>query len=235
MKIKKLTLATTDLPGQVGFYRNTLGFKLLKKNSREAEFRIGNSVLRFESAPKATPYHFAFNIPSFQEKQALDWLKARVEVLKDASDEIIPFDFWNARAIYFYDKDQNIVEFIARRNLGFEDIAPFSAESVIEISEIGIPVDDIVPIHDHLTNELNLEVYSGSTDRFCAIGDERGLFIIINKTIKTFWFPTEDTPHSSDLKAVVYHQGQLFNITFQHETLFSHELKSNHHSFNQLA
>jgi hypothetical protein len=106
---------------------------------------------------------------------------------------------------------------------------------VIEISEMGVPVDDIIPIHDHLINKLNLQVYSGSTDRFCAIGDEHGLFIVLNKNVKTTWFPTEDTPLSSDFKAVVDHQGQLYNITFQHQTLFSHELKSNHHSFNQLA
>lgn len=235
MKIKKLTLSTSNLKGQIDFYRNTLGFKLFKRERKYAEFQIGNSIIRFESATESTPYHFAFNIPSFQEAEALQWLKGRVEILDYEAEEIIPFESWNARAIYFYDRDKNIVEFIARRNLGFQEVSPFAAESVIEISEIGLPVEDIVPLHDHLQSEIGIPVYSGSTERFCAMGDERGLFILVNTNKKDFWFPTDDTPRASDFKMTIYNNGQLFNVSFRNQNLFSHELKSNHHSFHELA
>ncbi|KAA3633874.1 MAG: VOC family protein [Bacteroidetes bacterium] len=235
MKIKKLTLSTSNLKDQINFYQKTLGFKLLKREREYAEFQIGNSVMRFEAANESTPYHFAFNIPSFQEAEALQWLRERVEILDYENEEIIPFENWNARAIYFYDKDRNIVEFIARRNLGFQEITPFTADSVVEISEIGLPVEDIVPLHDHLQSEMGISVYSGSTERFCAMGDERGLFIIVNTNKKDFWFPTDDTPLAADFKMTIYNNGQLFNVTFRNQNLFSHELKSNHYSFHELA
>lgn len=235
MKIKKLILSTSNLAAQVSFYRDTLGFQLTSEDSTCAEFRTGNSILRFEVSENHTPYHFAFNIPSHQEADAQEWLRERVSILDFESEEIIRFESWNARAIYFYDQDQNIIEFIARRNLGYEDIVPFSVNSVIEISEIGVPVEDIVPVYEHMQTELYLPVYSGSTERFCAIGDERGLFIVINKNVKTSWFPTEDSPKSSDFKVIIYQKGQLYKVTFHNQNLFSHELKSNHYSFNQLA
>jgi catechol-2,3-dioxygenase len=235
MKIKKLTLATTNLRAQIEFYHHLLGFSLIKESPEAAEFQTGNSILRLEASSEATPYHFAFNIPSFQEHQALEWLKTKVPILKEQAEEIMVFESWNARAIYFYDRDNNILEFIARRNLNIEVDEPFSAASVIEISEMGLPVDDIIPIHDHFINKLNIEVYSGSTERFCAIGDEHGLFIVLNKNVKTSWFPTENSPIASDFKTIIELRDQLYSVTFRNKHLFTHELEPDHHSFRQFA
>ncbi|MCB0651724.1 MAG: hypothetical protein KDC85_10650 [Saprospiraceae bacterium] len=235
MKIRKLTLFTSRLNEQINFYRDTLELKMLTSGKDFAEFRVGSSVLRFEGKRGATPYHFAFNIPSYQENDAWQWLKNRLEIIPFDTQEIIPFENWNANAIYFYDAEKNIVEFIARRNLGYEDSIPFSSESIVEISEIGVPLTDIIPVHEHLTAELSLPVYSGSTERFCAMGDERGLFILINTHKKREWFPCGDKAIPSDFKATISHQGQQYGINFHNEILLTHELKSNHHSFNEFV
>ncbi len=196
MKINRLILYTAQLDEQTAFYKDILGFKLMEKTADHSSFKIGSSILSFYFRESSTPYHFAFNIPSNQINEALTWLKQRVEILTDEMQEIQDFKDWNAQAIYFYDKDNNIVEFIARKNLGIESNTPFRPESLLCISEIGVPVNNMERTYHHINLVKQLPIYSGSLDLFCAAGDENGLFIIINKE-KRKWFPTDDVAHSS--------------------------------------
>lgn len=235
MKIKKLTLFTSQLSKQTHFYNEVLGFSILDSGKAFVEFSTGDSILRFEEKEMSTPYHFAFNIPSNQIAAAMEWLKKRTSIIKNDGLEIIPFDFWDAEAVYFYDADNNIVEFIARKKLTIESNEPFLVESIISISEIGIPVNDIQPVFNQLNEKLFLEIHSGSVDRFCAIGAESGLFIIIDKTKKKTWFPTDDSPYSSAFNAVVENKGKYYKVRFLNQNLYTHELKSSHRSFAEFA
>jgi catechol 2,3-dioxygenase-like lactoylglutathione lyase family enzyme len=196
MKINRLILYTAQLEEQTTFYKDVLGFKLVEKTPDHSSFKTGTSILSFYYRETSTPYHFAFNIPSNQINEALQWLKQRVEVLTDERIEIHDFESWNAQAVYFYDKDQNIVEFIARKNLKIESFTAFRPESILNISEIGLPVNNMERTLHHLNLVKKLPIYSGDMERFCAAGDENGLFIIINKEKKK-WYPNDDTPHSS--------------------------------------
>lgn len=197
MKINKLILLTSRLEEQTEFYKNVLGFKVVEQTADHTSFKIGTSILSFYFRETATPYHFAFNIPSNQINEALNWLKTKVEILRDdENNEVQDFTDWNAKAVYFYDKDNNIVELIARKNLKNESNTPFRPESLICISEIGMPVNNMERTFHHLNLVKKLPIYSGGIDVFCAAGDENGLFIIINKEKKK-WFPTDDIPHSS--------------------------------------
>lgn len=197
MKIKQLILYTWHLEEQTTFYKDVLGFPMLEKTDNHVSFQIGTSVLSFHYREISTPYHFAFNIPSNQEKEALMWLKQRVEILKnDENQELVDFSFWNAKAMYFYDIDKNIVEFIARKNTVAASNTPFRPQSISCISEIGVPVNNIERTFHHLNEIKKLPMYSGDLDRFCAAGDENGLFIIINKEKKK-WYPTDDIAYSS--------------------------------------
>lgn len=197
MKIKSLILYTSKLEEQTTFYKDVLGFPIIEASFNHSSFQIGSSVLSFYYRETSTPYHFAFNIPSNQEKEAMQWLKQRVELLRgDENEELIHFEDWNAKAMYFHDKDNNIVEFIARKNLSNESNAPFRAKSLICISEIGVPVQKIDKAYNDLNQIKRLPVYSGDFDRFCAAGDENGLFIIINLEKKK-WFPTDEVAYSS--------------------------------------
>jgi hypothetical protein len=200
MKIKKLDLFTSNLAKQKEFYSLTLGFPILIEKEDFVSFKIGDSILSFESKEKHTPYHFALNIPSILEKQALEWLTGRVEIIRDGQNEIQYFDFWDAYAMYFYDADNNIVELIARRGLKAKSDHPFSMDSIINISEIGVPTNDIKQVYEVLNKEADINIFSGSLERFCAAGDEEGIFIIINRLIKKEWYPTQDEPFISDFK-----------------------------------
>jgi len=94
-------------------------------------------------------------------------------------------------AICFYYADNNIIEFIARKNLKTDTSVPFNSDSLLEISEIGVPVNCIEQVYNNLYSTNNLGVYFGNFQKFCAIGRERGLFIVIDKNNKNC-FPTSD-------------------------------------------
>ncbi len=63
------------------------------------------------------------------------------------------------------------------------------------ISKIGLVTDEIEPIFQKL-NPLGIEIFDGNMQRFCAAGDDNGLFIIINPNVKD-WFPTGEKAHHS--------------------------------------
>ncbi len=78
MKIKELTLYTTQIEAQRKFYCNTLGVEILHSSEKEIAFKMGNSILRFIKKEESMPYHFAFNIPSNKVNEALEWLKEKL-------------------------------------------------------------------------------------------------------------------------------------------------------------
>jgi len=197
MKIEELILDTGNLTEQISFYQDTLNFKLIKRTESYASFQIGESILTFVSKDKALPYHFAFNIPFNNEKEALKWLKNRVEVIPYKNDEIIDFVNWEAKAIYFYDRDHNIVEFIARRVVNNENLSEFNSKSVLNISEIGIGTNNIKQIYQELNNMKPISIFDGSFEKFCALGNNEGLFIVVD-LLKKDWFPAGDKIHISD-------------------------------------
>lgn len=212
MNIKELTLYTPNIQGQFEFYSQVLGLTPYDHSDVSVAFQMGLSKLIFEYRKEATPYHFAFNIPAHQDTEALDWLKPRVDILKDGIHEIQDFSFWNAKAIYFYDADNNIVEFISRNNLKQNSNESFTSASLLELSEIGLPSQDIKSVFLALNNLMEIEVFDGSFERFCAIGDEHGLFICIHKDRN--WFPVGDKAHLSDFKIKLEIDGEPHQLEF---------------------
>lgn len=199
MIIKELTLFTSNLKGQIEFYSKVLGFEIKFRNNTTCTFRAGKSSLTFVKSKESKPYHFAFNIPSNSENDALYWLKERVEVLLFEGKELVDFKLWNAKALYFYDADKNIVEFIARKNLNVNSNSDFSSKSILNISEIGLVSAYIEEAFKSLNSFKPIKIYSGDFKRFCALGNEEGLFIIANPRLKK-WFPTNDEIETSDFK-----------------------------------
>ena len=215
MYIKELKLYTTQLNAQIEFYSHVLNlnFKLIKQTSSEVSYRIGQSILTFKYKEHAKPYHFAINIPAGKHIEALEWLKQRVDILIEDQIEIHDFKSWNAKAIYFYDADKNIVEFISRNNLKQYSDTSFSSDSILEISEIGVPTRNIKTFYDHLSQITPFRVYDGEFKRFCAIGDEYGLFICID--INKGWFPKGDPSFMADFSIAFKHKKQLFQFNIK--------------------
>ncbi len=218
MIIKKLKISAKNLSEQLKFYTDVLGLEIEEDTDNFVSFKIGNSILKLEYCETFTPYHFAINIPSNKELDALKWLKKRVKILMDGSNEIQNFESWNAKAIYFYDKDKNIVEFIARKNLTNKSDKEFDHNSLLEISEIGLATHNIEDEFKILNKQCDLEIFSGDLERFCAIGNDKGLIICINKNGKC-WFPTNDIVYSSDFYIEIINNKNKYQIEYENEKL----------------
>ena len=193
MEIKEIVIQTDDLKGTENFYANVLGFELIKKEQNTIAFLAGNSILTFLKSTNLNPnYHFAFNIPKNKLNEATIWLNSKVNLLLNDENEIITdFGDWNAKAIYFYDNNNNIVEFITRFDLTNETEKKFDASSVLSISEIGIVANDPMKLASQIMdkNHLNYFEKGKQSENFISIGDDNGLVIIVKNDRK--WYPTE--------------------------------------------
>ncbi len=191
MKILELKLPTANLTEQKSFYIDTLGFELLNESGNSFTLKTGNSKLTFnrDKNSAANYYHFAFNIPENQLNEAAKWLEGYVTLLEHEGSHVIDFPNWNAHSIYFYDSSGNVVELIARHNLNIFSDEVFSAKSIINISEAGMPVESVANFYSELNEKLSLSLWYGNLETFAAIGDEEGLFIVVTKNRN--WFPTD--------------------------------------------
>jgi len=127
----------------------------------------GSTRVRFEQGPEVCS-HFAVNVPPDRFEEAVAWGRAQAELIQDD----VPFEAWRARAAYYFDAVGNLVELIARER------AP-GGELLIEVSEVGLPVADVGAAVDFLEAELELPHFSGDRESFSAVGDDRGLFILV--------------------------------------------------------
>jgi hypothetical protein len=125
----------------------------------------GASRVRFVEGP-AVCSHFAVNVGDFDA--AREWARTQANLLQ----EDVPFYAWRARAAYYFDPVGNLVELIARER------AP-GDELLLEVSEIGVPVADVGAAVEFLEAELGLPHFSGDRENFSAVGDDRGLFIVV--------------------------------------------------------
>lgn len=218
MRIKSLSLFTDQLAAQHKFYTQQLGFNCIDINENSFTVAIGSSKLTFINNKECKPYHFAFNVPYASIEKALEWLKQKVDILRDGDNDIQEFENWQARAIYFYDEDKNIVEFIGRKTLNYDFDEPFDIPSVIEISEIGLASTDIESVYNSISSKVPLNVYDGAFDRFCAIGGETGLFICVDPEKKK-WFPTDDAVFYSAFSVIVSNSDKEYAITYEDGTV----------------
>ncbi|WP_010676623.1 VOC family protein [Bacillus timonensis] len=185
MVIKLLILQTDRINEMKKFYVDLFGFPLIKEDKDCFRIAVGSSQLEFTSEKvKGHPYyHFAFNIPSNQFNEAKSWVKEKVKLnVEDGEDEVY-FSFFEANALYFYDPAGNIVEFISR-NTSKTETKTFSIENVLNISEIGLTVDDAVKAGNKLMEIGIYERDNGplSQTSLNFMGEKsKGIFIILNQ------------------------------------------------------
>ena len=199
MRIEELQLPADNLPAQTDFYANLFGLPVVSQSDDRVTFQAGDSLLTFEQAPAGWDgfYHFAFNIPENQFPEAQQWLSQRVTLLQDKNGRhTFSFAGWHAEAMYFYDAERNIVELIARHRLANAASRPFDARSLLSISEIGYPTNDVRQTVQMICTRLSAGIYDGAeSDDFTAIGDEEGLIIVVRQG--RIWFP--DTGKAAQL------------------------------------
>jgi catechol 2,3-dioxygenase-like lactoylglutathione lyase family enzyme len=115
----------------------------------------------------ATPHHFAFHVADLEPWQQ------RLDVGEEHD-----FSSWGgARAVYFRDPEQNVVELIARPQ----------ARPELSLAEVGLPVDDVPAAVEALQHELELPTYDDWDESFAPLGDDDGLLIVVR--VGRGWFP----------------------------------------------
>lgn len=203
MKLLHIEIQTNDISKTIAFYTQTLGFQILENNSTTVSFQIGTSILKFaEDKHFNSIYHLAFNIPNNKLDEAIEWSKNKVDLIRIEDQNVITrFEAWNANAVYFYDNNGNLLEFIARHDLDNSEVKPFDTKSILSISEIGIVHESPLELGQDLINKHQLNFFSknANSEVFAAIGDDDGLLIIVKPNRN--WYPTQ-TPSESNKTAV---------------------------------
>ena len=161
--------------------------------------RYGATRLRFEPGP-AVCSHFAVNVAPQRFEEAVAWARERAELVQ--AD--VPFPHWRARAAYFFDPAGNLMELIARER------AP-GDELMLEVSEVGLPVADVEEAVGFLESELGLPHFSGDRRNFSAVGDDRGLFILV--PVGRHWLFTEEPAPDAPVRVTIESQGSRSSRT----------------------
>lgn len=195
MHIQYLELSTHDLYSQQNFYSGVLELPV-ELSPNQLKVQAGTTSLIFNQASPDFDgaYHFAFNIPANQLLAAKAWIAARVPLLRDENGKD-DFDStsWNSHSVYFKDAAGNVLEFIARRNLKNPVAGGFNSSHILNVSEIGLPSDDVIGLANELCTKLGLSVFHQQpTENFTPVGDDHGLFILPIKN--RIWIPNSGVP-----------------------------------------
>ncbi|WP_028784791.1 VOC family protein [Thalassobacillus devorans] len=192
MDIRKVVLQTTKLKEMQEFYVSRLGFRLLHEAADHFRIAVGASELEFTSEKiEGNPYyHFAFNIPANKFNEAKLWMKEKVRLNVEDGEDDVYFSHMDAYAFYFYDPSGNIVEFISR-STSKERMEPFSAASILNISEMSLTVNDAITaggkLRDIGIKERDNESISSTSLNF--MGDrESGVFLLLVQPGRKWFF-----------------------------------------------
>jgi len=195
MNITYLELTTNDLHIQWEYYSKVLELPVrMFENCLQVITRNTEILFTKSDADVDGAYHFAFNIPENQFRKAKKWISSRTPLLTDADgkDEFHS-DNWNSKSVYFKDAAGNVLEFIARHNLKNAVKGNFNSSQILNISEVGLPSEDVTEFADELCVKMNLSVFKQEpSETFTPVGDDRGLLIIPAKD--RIWIPNSGVP-----------------------------------------
>jgi catechol 2,3-dioxygenase-like lactoylglutathione lyase family enzyme len=192
MRITRIELLATDLTAIESFYGAVLELPV-SRDGKTVVVAIGWSTLVFrEGAAQPGAIHIAFTIPRNQFAEAKRWLAMRVQILSSGgTDELVlDRDPWRSKSLYFRGPDGIDLEFIARANLPSDAAAPFTGTSLLCVSEVGRAVADVPVEVERLGRDFGIEPFGDWVDEFAPVGDQEGLFILVNEG--RLWFPTDD-------------------------------------------
>lgn len=195
MNIISLELCAKDLEAQAKYYAGVLELPV-ELSAEQLNVQAGKTTLVFTQANSDFDgaYHFAFNIPANQLLAAKAWIAERVPLLRDENGRD-DFDStnWNSHSVYFKDAAGNVLEFIARRDLKNPVEGGFNSRHILNVSEIGLPSEDVIGLANELCAKLGLSVFHQQpNENFTPVGDDNGLFILPVKN--RIWVPNSGVP-----------------------------------------
>ncbi len=187
----ELAVAAARLDAVAAFYEQTLGFAVERRDERVV-IPVGGDALELVATADGTDpfHHFALLVPGDRFDAARAWLGERAETLtRDDGETVFPFDFWDARAVYFHDPAGNIVELIAHAGTAERGATgDFSAAELAGVSEIGIVVGDPGAAVATLERDLGLEFWSGDAAQLAFVGAKAHTLILA--PAGRGWLPT---------------------------------------------
>jgi catechol 2,3-dioxygenase-like lactoylglutathione lyase family enzyme len=190
MHIQEVHLISSNLDAQEGFYGKKLGLPIQRLSETELSIQCGENELFFhQRKPSPYFYHFAFLIPTGALEHAIAFAhRNNFDLLPYRGKNIIHFE--NGRAIYFYDADNNIAEFIERPLLNYPPKSSFSINDLIKINEIGIPTTTPLLQANLLCEEYGIVPMSAEhfDNEFCWVGNHEG--VILTVVAGRNWLPT---------------------------------------------
>jgi len=216
VKISQIQIKTNDIKRTRTFYQSVLDLFILKNDQNSVMIRVGDSVLKFvEDSQFNSIYHIAFNIPKNQLEEAIKWCKNKVDLISIEDKNVIThFENWNAHAVYFYDNNGNLLEFIARHDLDNEQGGKFTGASILNISEIGIVTENPLELGNKLIAEHQLYFFSknANSEVFSAIGDDEGLLILVRPNRN--WYPTQTLSESNPTEVTLENKESIIQLKF---------------------
>jgi hypothetical protein len=192
-RIRGLELLTAaPLARMKAFYHGSLGLRVREERADRLTVAAGETPLTFVPAGPGAGrpfYHFAFNIPENKIRAARDWQRERTPLLpiparlRDPAypDDVVDYSHWNAHSVFFLDPGGNVVEYIARHDLKNAAAGPFGSGDILYASEIGFIVDDVPAAAAKLKGVVGVDQYRRASDQFTALGDERGLLLVMKR------------------------------------------------------
>lgn len=195
MNIQKLELFSADLQAQREYYAKVLELPT-KLSISSLLVKAGETELVFSQAPSgfSGAYHFAFNVPSNQFESARQWISTRQPLLHDSGGkEVFHSQTWDSDSVYFLDAAGNVLEFIARHTLQNPADGEFDSRMILNVSEIGLPSEDVVGLANEICSKLALATYKQeANENFTPVGDENGLLIL--PKVERIWMPDSGVP-----------------------------------------
>jgi len=216
MKLQHIQIQSNNIQQTAIFYQDVLELPIIEKKTNSISIQAGNSVLEFvENAAFKSIYHFAFNIPQNKLDEAIEWCKSKVDLIVIEDQNVITnFENWNANAVYFYDNNGNLLEFIARHDLENSQTETFTSKSILNISEIGIVDENPLELGKQLAAKHGLELFSknANSELFAAIGDDEGLLIMVKPNRN--WYPTQTPSESNKTEIKLENNGMSIALQF---------------------
>ncbi|NHX34906.1 MULTISPECIES: VOC family protein [Halolamina] len=192
MRLRHVTLATAEPETLRQFYAERLGLPV-SDTAEGFVVAIGASAVEFRpAAPDIDPtYHVAFSVPGGSIDRAADWLGARADLLADDGRARFRYDSLDATAVYAADPAGNVLELLARdgrsRPVGRNSADQFGPDSLLDIGEIGIVVDDVPAAAAALTSMFGID--GSPAEGFAYLGGDDGAFVLAAPGRN--WFPTD--------------------------------------------
>ena len=169
----RLRLQTAELAKLEKFYRKTMGWAV-EKDAGKLSVQAGATRIEFSKAPQGERpyYHIAWAIPSNRFEQGKAWLQERLKLLQgpDGRDEY-HFTYARRRAVFFPDPAGNILELVARDDVGDKQHGRFTRDSILWVNHAGLTVTDMDAAIGSIRRELGLQTRGRPSPTFTTLGD----------------------------------------------------------------